>query len=89
MLNSSLKWSSKVNLLFPSWDPGTSCVEAVRGDGLAATASVAALVSVSWCPRSSVKVTLTLTLCPCSLDGESVAGPGGFGDIGSFGAIHW
>ena len=54
----------------PSWLSGRSWNPAVSGAGAAAAtaAAVASLVRVSSLSASSVKVTRTWTVCPCSLD---------------------
>ena len=61
---SSLNLSSKVNAVAPSWDSGTSWVLAVKGGCV--TAAVAALVTDSSLPASSVKETVTLMTFPAS-----------------------
>ena len=65
-LNSSLNLKSKVKMFSPSWESGVFSRPAVSGGCAPSTASVAALVSVSSLPISSVNVTRTLMVLPSS-----------------------
>ena len=61
----SLNRSSKVNAALPSWDDRLAPWTVAVNGGLA-TAVVAALVTDSSLPASSVKVTVTLMTLPAS-----------------------
>ena len=66
MLSRSLDAILSVNALSPLCAAGTSSNDAVSGSSRAATASVAALVTLSALPASSVKLTRTFSRSPSS-----------------------
>ena len=88
-MTSSLNSISKVNSDEPSWVAGAETVTlTVRGTGAAVTSAVASLVRVSSLLASSVKVTRTWMVCPCSLAVRVWVEPVA-PEISDPPAIHW